>query len=123
MKRALLLALALGGCTQQPDFAFRNASITLPEATATLPPGGPNVDLVTANCTACHSAEMINNQPALSQAAWDATITKMQKVYKAPIDDADRANIIAYLMRRKVAETAPRRPPEPSECAASPCRE
>jgi cytochrome c553 len=100
MKKIAVLALVLAGCTQQPDFAFQNTSVTLPDATAILPPG-PNVELVTANCTACHSAEMITNQPALSQPAWEAAVTKMQKVYKAPIAEADVPKIVEYLVSRK----------------------
>lgn len=105
MKRALLFALALCGCQQQPaPFAFQNASITLPEPAVALPPG-PNAELVTAVCTACHSADMMLYQPALGEKDWAKTIDKMRAVYKASIDPADEAKVIAYLVSRPV-ETA-----------------
>jgi sulfite dehydrogenase (cytochrome) subunit B len=37
-------------------------SYTLPEESATFK-GGPGVDVVKTNCTACHSADYINTQP------------------------------------------------------------
>jgi len=109
MRTLVILAVALGGCTESPDFAFKNASITLPDAAPALA-SGPNVDLVTANCTGCHSADMINNQPALAKPAWEATVTKMVKVYKAPIAEADMPKILDYLVSRKVAGTVPPHP-------------
>lgn len=125
MKRAaLLLVVALVGCKAKADFAFANAGRILPEDTAALP-SGPNADLVTANCTGCHSAEMILTQPRLTQAAWEGEVAKMQKVYKAPVADADVAAIVAYLETTNAAltpESAPKPPPAPAECAASPCR-
>jgi hypothetical protein len=70
--------------------------IDLPADDAALPPG-PHVDLVTANCTACHSANMILTQPPLKPEQWKATVTKMREVYKAPVPDAAVPGIIAYL--------------------------
>lgn len=77
-------------------FAFANAAITLPADTSTLPPG-PNADLVTANCLACHSATMLTTQPALKPEQWQATIKKMREVYKAPIAEGDVPAIAQYL--------------------------
>jgi hypothetical protein len=95
MKRALLLSLALAGC-QREQSAFQNVSVTLPEDTVQLP-DGPNADLVRAACTGCHSAEMILTQPRLDAKAWTATVEKMAKVYKAPVDPKDVPAIVAYL--------------------------
>lgn len=97
MKRAVLLALLLSACHQgSSQMAFQNASVTLPEDSVQLP-DGPNVDLVRAACTGCHSAEMILTQPRLDAKAWTATVEKMAKVYKAPIDPKDVPAIVAYL--------------------------
>ena len=49
----------------------------------------PGSELIAANCTACHSPEMILVQPALNADRWQATIDKMRGVYKAPIAPAD----------------------------------
>ena len=65
-------------------------------------PPGPNVDLVAANCITCHTPGMILTQPALTKAEWTGEVTKMAKVYKAPIADADMPAIVAYLASMKV---------------------
>jgi hypothetical protein len=96
MKRAMLLALALAGCDRHEQSAFQNTSVTLPEDTVQLP-DGPNADLVRASCTGCHSAEMILTQPRLDTKAWTATVEKMAKVYKAPVDPKDVPAIVSYL--------------------------
>ena len=97
MRRAILLALLLAGCQARDDqTGFQNASVTLPEDTVQLP-DGPNADLVRATCTGCHSAEMILTQPRLDAKAWTATVEKMAKVYKAPVDLKDVPAIVAYL--------------------------
>jgi mono/diheme cytochrome c family protein len=71
----------------------------LPEETAALPPG-PNVDVVQGNCTACHSVDYIQTQPrgpSFKRDFWQAEVTKMIKVYGAPISDADASKIVDYL--------------------------
>lgn len=70
-------------------------AITLPEETVALPAGS---DLVTANCTACHSAEMLTTQPVLNAEKWQATLDKMRTVYKAPIAPTDDKALIAGLL-------------------------
>lgn len=71
----------------------------LPPETAAFGPG-PNRDLVMNNCTGCHSADYISTQPRgpeFGQDFWRAEVTKMIKVYGAPIADADIAGIVDYL--------------------------
>lgn len=98
MRAAAFLLLALAGCQQKADdFTFTNTSITLPDDSITLPPG-PNVELATATCLACHSADMITNQPRMTDKQWTANVAKMVKVYKANIDDKDVAPVVAYLV-------------------------
>ena len=46
---------------------------------------------------------MILNQPALTQAEWTGEVTKMVKVCKAPIADADIPVIVTCLTSLKVA--------------------
>jgi cytochrome c5 len=98
MRRLAFLApLALAACAPASDFAFQDASVTLPDDVTALPPG-PNVDVVTANCTGCHSPSMILTQPRLTRAAWEGEVTKMVKVYKAPVAEADMPVIVDYLV-------------------------
>ena len=78
-----------GGITLTSD------RITLPDETAALPAGS---DLITANCTACHSTEMIATQPVLNAEKWQATIDKMRGVYKAPVSPNDDKALIAELL-------------------------
>lgn len=60
--------------------------------------GGPSADAVNNNCLACHSTEMVLNQPRLSAAEWTASVAKMRTVYKAPVDPQDDAAIVAWLV-------------------------
>ena len=60
---------------------------------------GEGSDPVNANCTACHSAEMVLTQPPLSKATWAAEVAKMTKVYKASVDEKDIPAIVEYLNR------------------------
>ena len=58
----------------------------------------PGVDKVEGHCAACHSLDYIEmNSPFLTPAGWDAEVTKMIKVFGAPIDDADAKVIADYL--------------------------
>jgi cytochrome c5 len=97
MTRSLLLAtaaiagLSLGSASAAP------VSYTLPDETAAFKPG-PNLDVVQNNCTACHSADYISTQPrGHNKDFWQAEVTKMIKIYGAPIDDADVGKIVDYL--------------------------
>ena len=71
---------------------------TLPEETAAFKPG-PNLDVVQSNCTGCHWADYIKTQPQVEKFKkdfWQAEVTKMIKVYGAPIDQADIGKIVDY---------------------------
>lgn len=75
---------------------LKSTKVTLPESTATLPPG-PGADVASADCVACHSVGMIMNQPTMPKAAWQAEVNKMRNVYKAPVPESDVAAITDYL--------------------------
>ena len=95
---ALLLALAVAACLGGSAGAAP-ISYTLPDETAAFKPG-PNLEVVQNNCTACHSADYISTQPRgpkFKKDFWQAEVTKMIKVYGAPIDDADVGKIVDYL--------------------------
>jgi mono/diheme cytochrome c family protein len=74
-------------------------SYKLPNETAAFKPG-PNLEIVQNNCTACHSADYVQTQPRgpkFKRDFWQAEVTKMIKVYGAPIDEADVGKIVDYL--------------------------
>ena len=99
MKRQLLPALAAIVALGAAAAFAAPINYTLPEEIAAFKPG-PNVDVVRNNCTACHSADYIRTQPRgekFKRDFWQAEVTKMIKVYGAPIDDADVGKIVDYL--------------------------
>lgn len=77
-------------------FSLASTAVDLPSDDAQYP-GGPQADVINANCTACHSASMALNQPPLSADQWKAEVTKMREVYKAPVAETDVPAIVAYL--------------------------
>jgi hypothetical protein len=98
MKRQWLLILAaitcLGVAAQAAPLYYR-----VPDEIATLKPG-PNLEVVQNNCTACHSVDYITTQPRgekFKKDFWQAEVTKMIKVYGAPIEEADVGKIVEYL--------------------------
>lgn len=94
--RLLLLAAALAS----PAAAFASpVSYELPPETAAFKPG-PNLETAQNNCTGCHSADYILTQPRNEKPKkdfWQAEVTKMIKLYGAPIDEADIPKIVDYL--------------------------
>ncbi|WP_371420816.1 cytochrome c [Tardiphaga sp.] len=71
----------------------------LPDETVTMKPG-KNLETFENNCTACHSSDYVKTQPqgpAFKTNFWQAEVTKMIKVYGAPIDEADVSKIVDYL--------------------------
>ncbi len=96
MQRTVLLAIAFAAGISAVTAAPVNYK--LPDDVAAFKPG-PNLDIVQGNCSACHSADYIATQPPMKdkKGFWQAEVTKMIKVYGAPIDDADVAKIVDYL--------------------------
>jgi mono/diheme cytochrome c family protein len=53
---------------------------------------------VEANCGSCHSLDYIQmNSPFLDRNGWDGSVTKMIKVFGAPINAEDAKAIVDYL--------------------------
>ena len=98
MRKTFLLALASLALAGVVAAHAAPVEYKLPEETATLKPG-PNLDVAQNNCTACHSADYIRTQPIMTSKKdfWQAEVTKMIKVYGAPIDDADVPKLVEYL--------------------------
>ena len=109
-KHILVLAL-LTAAALAPTPAWVQELTALKSVNADLPagdqqfPGGSEADAINNNCLACHSADMVLNQPAFPKATWEAEVRKMVDTYKAPIDEADVALIVAYLAKRKGIDT------------------
>lgn len=98
MTRALvlvLLTLPLVAC-QDAAPKFAEMSVTLPDAEPAFP-AGPGVEAVTNNCAACHSPDMILNQPKQTREQWAKSIDKMRNVFKAEIAVEDEPAILDYL--------------------------
>ena len=91
---ALISAASLGLATARAA----PVSYKVPDETAAFKPGA-NLDTVQNNCTACHSADYIKTQPIMKSKKdfWQAEVTKMIKVYGAPIEDADVPKLVEYL--------------------------
>lgn len=98
MQRTVLLAITLALATGIGAATAASVNYQLPDEVAAFKPG-PNLEIVQGNCGACHSADYIKTQPPMKdkKAFWQAEVTKMIKVYGAPIDDADVGKIVDYL--------------------------
>ena len=61
---------------------------------------GLDRDVAQGICSACHSVDYIQSQPRgpnFKKDFWQAEVTKMIKVYGAPIADGDVSKIVDYL--------------------------
>ncbi len=107
MGRALLPIALVVGVALAPVCARAATQLSLKSVSVDLPPGddmfpnGPGADAINNNCLACHSADMVLNQPALPKAQWQAEVDKMRTAYKAPIDPKDVDAILDYLVSVK----------------------
>jgi hypothetical protein len=106
MRPFLPIALAAGVgfaplCAQaEGKLSLKSVNVDLPPGDDTFP-NGPGADALNNNCLACHSADMVLNQPALQKAQWAAEVDKMITAYKAPIDPKDVGAILDYLVSVK----------------------
>jgi mono/diheme cytochrome c family protein len=98
MKHIVLPALAVALAVVTGPALAAPVNYKTPEEAAAFKPG-PNLEVVQGNCTACHSADYVATQPPMKNKKdfWQAEVTKMIKVYGAPIDDADVPKIVEYL--------------------------
>ncbi len=99
MRITLLLALIAAALSSLAAIRAAPVSYQLPEETAAFKPG-PNLEAAQDNCTGCHSADYILTQPRDVKSKhdfWQAEVTKMIKLYGAPIDQADVPKIVDYL--------------------------
>ena len=98
----MLRTIAVAGCLMCSVLA---ASASAQEKAITLPPDsdhaklkpGPHSDLAQTQCQFCHSTDYIVTQPRGDAKQWDAVVTKMIKVFGAPLSEADAKAITEYL--------------------------
>jgi hypothetical protein len=105
MRTNMALLALITGAVLAP-LAARAATPRLQSVKVDLPQSdqmftGQGADAINNNCLACHSADMVLNQPALTKAAWQAEVNKMIQMYKAPIPAAESAAVVDYLVRTK----------------------
>jgi len=83
--------------------ALAAAALALPAAAQEKPINlkqAPGVEKVEGNCGSCHSLDYIQmNSPYPNAALWDAEVTKMIRVFGAPISEADAKEIADYLKK------------------------
>ncbi|MDH2402378.1 cytochrome c [Bradyrhizobium sp. SSUT18] len=98
MHRTVLPAITLALAAMVGSAFGAPVNYKTPDEVAVFKPG-PNLEVVQGNCTACHSSDYIATQPPIKdkKGFWQAEVTKMIKVYGAPIDDADVGKIVDYL--------------------------
>jgi len=98
MQRTVLFASSLTFAVVVGSALAAPVNYKTPDEVAAFKPG-PNLEVVQGNCTACHSSDYIATQPPMKdrKGFWQAEVTKMIKVYGAPIDDADVGKIVDYL--------------------------
>ncbi len=71
-------------------------TISLPAVRVDLKPG-PGMEKTAGYCNVCHSLDYITTQPAFSEKKWGEIVTKMVKVFGAPIPADVAREITAYL--------------------------
>ena len=91
-----VLLVVLAAATAQAQ----EKRITLPpdHAHGQLTPA-PGSDVTQTQCQFCHSTDYIVMQPRGDAKQWDGVVTKMIKVFGAPLSEADAKTITEYLAR------------------------
>jgi cytochrome c1 len=106
-----LLAVAAGGATwmlldrgAEPDIVaarMEPVSYQLPDEAIPAELSDAGAEIVINNCTACHSLEYVTTQPSgMGEKFWTDEVTKMVKVYGAPVAPADAEAIAKLLSER-----------------------
>ncbi len=98
---ALMLMLMLTLTIALLPGAASAKEISLPPDGVQLRPAAlPGYDKARQHCVACHSAEYMQYQPpSAARPYWAGVVTRMKKVFNAPIDDADMPDIVDYLVK------------------------
>lgn len=101
MTRYAKMLVALGGVAALVACATPSAadkvSIQFPKDQVQFKPG-PGSQVAQTYCTICHTAGYVYMQPPLTRAAWEAEVTKMRKVFGAPLPEDQVKTVVDYLM-------------------------
>ncbi len=106
--RCLVLGAAVLAVGAGAAPVFRALDVELPFNARMYPAlgrGAPPPEAINNNCLACHSIELVMTQPKLTRPEWTAEVTKMRSTYKAPVDPADDAAIIEWLVAMSAKTT------------------
>lgn len=100
-----LLLVLFAACTDsqysEPQAPMRIDSPGMSEVQVALPVVD-GIELMERYCVPCHSLRYIEMQPPLDHHAWEKTVTKMIKMYGAPVPDSATAKqIVDYLYKIK----------------------
>ena len=98
---AMAALLAVAGLGPMTAAHAGSKSIDLPPDGVQLKPSTlPGYAKAQAICSACHSAEYMQYQPATAaRPYWDAMVKRMKVVFKAPIADEDIPLVVDYLAK------------------------
>jgi hypothetical protein len=97
--RIILLVLLLSGTALAERKASTEGmvhSISLPTVQVDLKPG-PGREKTAGYCAVCHSLDYITTQPVFPKEKWGEIVTKMVKVFGAPIPQDVGREITEYL--------------------------
>ncbi|MDR3398509.1 MAG: sulfite:cytochrome C oxidoreductase subunit B [Pandoraea sp.] len=90
--------LGLAGTLALASTSAHALDIKLPQETSQLKASTlAGHQSASAWCVMCHSVDYINSQPPMPAAFWSAEVTKMVKVYGAPIPEDQVKLISEYL--------------------------
>lgn len=101
MRRWMTLLLACCGIGLLNVGAIAAQGLTLP--------AGPNRDLVSRACQACHDLSMVIAATGQTRDGWDATIEEMVS-YGMRVDPDERVKILEYLSSHLGSSSTPSAP-------------
>jgi hypothetical protein len=101
MRRWMTLLLACGGISLLNVGGSAAQGLTLPP--------GPNRDVVSRACQACHDLSMVVAATGLTREGWDATIEEMIS-YGMRVEPDERTKILDYLSSSLGTPSAPNTP-------------
>jgi mono/diheme cytochrome c family protein len=94
--RVITVAFVLTLGVTAAAIAGETVTITLPPESIALK-AGAGLDQTQTSCRTCHSLDYITMQPGGGAGQWHGVVTKMMKVFGAPLSDQDAKAIAEYL--------------------------
>ena len=103
----LLLALGLtstAAAASPPQIHWQSEQIALPSSDLTF--SGPGGQVLNTYCLMCHSADFLDEQPAVPLGTWKLEVNKMKNSFGAPIPE-DQIERIADLLYQRFGPPKP----------------